>query len=184
MIKISGGYLKGRSIGSPARAKGVRPTTQKVKLALFSMLRDTVVDSRVLDLYSCTGALGIEAISRGALKCDFVERTGRNCRLISNNLKIMGLDKMGEVHQGESFRFVEQSKGGYDVIFLDPPFELDDWDRVMCEVGKSGFVNNGGKVVAEHRSNLDLDCFYGNMNRINNKTYGDSKITIYEVVSG
>ena len=57
MIKISGGYLKGRSIGSPARGKGVRPTTQKVKLALFSMLGDAVVYSRVLDLYSCTGAL-------------------------------------------------------------------------------------------------------------------------------
>ncbi|SVA37736.1 uncharacterized protein METZ01_LOCUS90590, partial [marine metagenome] len=184
VIKISGGYLKGRSIGSPARGKGVRPTTQKVKLALFSMLGDAVVDSRVLDLYSCTGALGIEAISRGALKCDFVERVGRNCRLIADNLKIMGLDGVGEVHRGESFKFVEQSEGGYDMVFLDPPFELDDWDRVMCEVGKSGFVNKGGRVVAEHRSNMDLDSFYGNMNRINNKSYGDSKITIYEVVSG
>jgi|TARA_B100000959_G_scaffold71540_1_gene75863 16S rRNA (guanine966-N2)-methyltransferase len=184
VIKISGGYLKGRSIGSPTKGKGVRPTTQKVKLALFSMLGDTVTDSRVLDLYSCTGALGIEAISRGAVKCDFVEKVGRNCRLISNNLKIMDLDKVGKVHQSESYRFVEQSEGGYDMVFLDPPFELDDWDRVMCEVGKSGFVNDGGKVVAEHRSNLDLDSFYGNMNRINNKSYGDSKITIYEVVSG
>jgi len=184
VIKISGGYLKGRSIGSPAGGKGVRPTTQKVKLALFSMLRDTVVDSRVLDLYSCTGALGIEAISRGALKCDFVERTRRNCRLISDNLKIMGLDKVGEVHRGESFKFVEQSEGGYDMVFLDPPFELDNWDTVMLEVGKSGFVNKGGRVVAEHRSDLDLHSFYGNMNRINNKGYGDSKISIYEVVSG
>ena len=89
MIKISGGYLKGRSIGSPARAKGVRPTTQRVKLAIFSMLGTSIKDSKVLDLYACTGALGIEAISRGAMQCDFVEKSFRNCRLISRNLKTM-----------------------------------------------------------------------------------------------
>ena len=79
MIKISGGYLKGRLIGSPMKARGVRPTTQRVKLAIFSMLGDSVIGNKVLDLYACTGALGLEAISRGALHCDFVEKSSRNC---------------------------------------------------------------------------------------------------------
>ena len=184
MIKISGGYLKGRSIGSPARAKGVRPTTQRVKLAIFSMLGTSIKDSKVLDLYACTGALGIEAISRVAMQCDFVEKSFRNCRLISRNLKTMELDSKGEVHQAQVFRFLKLSDGGYDVGFLDPPFELDEWGDVMEEVGKVGLVNDGGTVVTEHRFNFDLEDSYGNINRINNKSYGDSKVTIYEVVSG
>ena len=184
MIKISGGYLKGRSIGSPARAKGVRPTTQRVKLAIFSMLGNSVIDSKVLDLYACTGALGIEAMSRGAMQCDFVEKSSRNCRLISKNLKIMELNSEGAVHRSEAYRFLKSSQGGYDMVFLDPPFELDEWENVMKEVGRAGLVNDGGTVVAEHRFNFDLEDSYGNINIINNKSYGDSKVTIYEVVSG
>ncbi len=184
MIKISGGYLKGRSIGSPAKAKGVRPTTQRVKLAIFSMLGSSVIGSKVLDLYACTGALGIEAMSRGALQCDFVEKSSRNCGLISKNLKTMELDLKGHVHQSEAFRFLKHSQGGYDVVFLDPPFELNEWGDVMKEVGRAGLINDGGRVVAEHRFKFDLEDSYGNINRVNNKSYGDSKVTIYEVVSG
>ena len=162
----------------------MRPTTQRVKLAIFSMLGNSVIDSKVLDLYACTGALGIEAMSRGATQCEFVERSSRNCRLISKNLGIMELNSKGEVHQAEVFKFLKHSQGGYDIVFLDPPFELDEWQDVMKEVGKIGLVNNGGTVVAEHRFKIDLEDSYGNINRINNKTYGDSKVTIYEVVSG
>ena len=184
MIKISGGYLKGRSIGSPAKAKGVRPTTQRVKLAIFSMLGHSVINSKVLDLYACTGALGIEAISRGALQCDFVEKRSRNCGLISKNLKTMEVISKGEVHQAEVLRCLKRSQGGYDLGFLDPPFELNEWEDVMNEVGRVGLLNDGGTVITEHRFKSDLKESYGNINRIKDKSYGDSKVTIYEVVSG
>lgn len=176
--------MKGRSIGSPVQGRGVRPTTQKVKLAIFSMLRNFVFDSKVLDLYACTGALGIEAISRGAKQCDFVEKKPRNCKLISKNLKIMELDSQGEVYQSEVFKFLNRSKGGYDMVFLDPPFDLDEWDDVMKELGKVRLLNDGGIVIVEHHLKFDLRDSYGTINRINHKSYGDSKVTIYEVASG
>ena len=166
------------------KARGVRPTTQRVKLAIFSMLGDSVIGNKVLDLYACTGALGLEAISRGAIHCDFVEKSSRNCRLISNNLKTMDVDTNVNVYQSETYKFLKYSEGGYDLVFLDPPFELDEWQVVMDEVSKPGLLREQGTVVAEHRFNFDLEDSYKTISRINNMSYGDSKVAIYEVVSG
>ena len=69
-------------------------------------------------------------------------------------------------------------------MFLDPPFELDEWQVVMDEVSKAGLLREQGTVVAEHRFNFDLEDSYKTISRINNKSYGDSKVAIYEVVSG
>ena len=90
----------------------------------------------------------------------------------------------GEVHQAEVLRFLKRSQGGYDLVFLDPPFELNEWEDVMNEVGRVGLLNDGGTVITEHRFKSDLKESYGNINRIKDKSYGDSKVTIYEVVSG
>ena len=80
-MRISGGYLKGRRINSPDKGPGIRPTTEKVKLAIFSVIgQEFVKGKRVLDLFSCTGALGLEAISRGALSVVFVEKKYKNCK--------------------------------------------------------------------------------------------------------
>ena len=88
------------------------------------------------------------------------------------------------MYQSEAYKFLKHSEGEYDLVFLDPPFELDEWQNVMEEVARPGLLNKRGMVVAEHRFNFDLEDSYGMIHRINNKTYGDSKIAIYEVVSG
>ena len=70
------------------------------------------------------------------------------------------------------------------MVFLDPPFDLDEWDDVMKELGKVRLLNDGGIVIVEHHLKFDLRDSYGTINRINHKSYGDSKVTIYEVASG
>ena len=98
-IRISGGRLKGRLIGSPQVANGVRPTTERVKLAIFSIISTcSVQDKSVLDLYSCTGALGFEAISRGASTVDMVEKNFKNYKLILENVKKLEVQDLSLIH--------------------------------------------------------------------------------------
>ena len=73
----------------------------------------------------------------------------------------MELDSKGEVHQAQVFRFLKHSQGGYDVVFLDPPFELNEWEDVMNEVGRVGLLNDGGTVITEDRFKSDLKEYYG-----------------------
>ncbi len=184
-IRISGGFLRGRKIGSPRSGSGIRPTTDKVKLAVFSVIGlEAVKNKRVLDLYACSGALGIEALSRGAATVEFVEKSVRNCKLIQSNVSEMGLKKVSKVFRDDCMRFVAGAKGGYGLVMLDPPFDMKDWERMMEMIGDKGFVDQFGMVVAEHRAGVCLKDTYGQMNRSSLKNYGDSQVSFYEVVGG
>jgi len=184
-IRISGGYLKGRQINSPKDGDGVRPTTERVKLAIFSILgQDRVMSKKVLDLYACSGALGIESISRGAVWVDFVEKNSRNCDLIGRNMEVLEIGELGKVNRMNCERFLRKSDGGYDVVFLDPPYAIKNWDFVMGKVGKAGFVNRHGVVIAEHFRGVNLSETYGDIKCVDSRRYGDSKISYYEAYIG
>ena len=106
-MRISGGYLKGRRINSPDKGPGIRPTTEKVKLAIFSVIgQEFVKGKRVLDLFSCTGALGLEAISRGALSVVFVEKKYKNCKLIKSNVDALDVTEKSEI----KCKYIKQKK--------------------------------------------------------------------------
>ena len=184
-IRISGGYLKGRQINSPKNGDGVRPTTERVKLAIFSILRqDRVQSKKVLDLYACSGAFGIESISRGAAWVDFVEKDNKNCNLIGRNMEILGIRELGKVNRINCEKFLKRSDGGYDVIFLDPPYAINNWDFVMRKVGKVGFLNKNGVVIAEHFRGVNLSETYGAIKCVDSRRYGDSNISYYEAYIG
>lgn len=184
-IRISGGYLKGRQINSPKAGDGIRPTTARVKLAIFSILgQDRVRAKKVLDLYSCSGALGIESISRGAVSVDFVEKNNKNCDLIIRNMEMLEIGELGKVNRMNCEMFLGRSDGGYDVVFLDPPYAIHNWDFVMNKVGESGFINSDGVVVAEHFRGVNLLETYGSIKCVDSRTYGDSNISYYEVYVG
>ena len=131
-IRVTGGIHKGRQIGSPKGGPGIRPTTDRVKLAIFSIIgAEAVQGKKVLDLFACTGALGIDAISRGAQSAYFVERVQRNCRLIRDNLTRLGIGDLGMVEKSDCLKFLEREKGDFELVFLDPPFEEANWDKLM-----------------------------------------------------
>ena len=184
-IRITGGIHRGRQIGSPKGGPGVRPTTDRVKLAIFSVIGiDAVLGKKVLDLFVCTGALGIEAISRGAESACFVERSQRNCKLIRDNLDDLGVGEVGLVEKSDSLKFIEKSEMDFGLVFLDPPFEEGNWDKIMNSLGNKDLVSPGGVVVAEHKASSDLSSSYGIITRFSEKRYGDSKVSFYEVKSG
>jgi len=122
MIRIIAGDFKGRRLKTPATNK-VRPTADRVREAWFSILQRSVRGARVLDLYAGSGALGLEALSRGAVTVDFVEVNRFALAALKANIKTLHVDDRAGVHRLDALRFAERlHPGQYDVAFADPPY--------------------------------------------------------------
>jgi 16S rRNA (guanine966-N2)-methyltransferase len=132
-MRVVAGELRGRRLVAPAAAT-TRPTTDKVREAVFNALMhlDVVVGARVLDLYAGSGALGIEALSRGAEHCTFVERDRAAVRAIDENLAVLGLRDRARVVVGDGI--ASAPKLAADLAFADPPYGFDDWPRLLRAV--------------------------------------------------
>ena len=150
-MRVIAGTLRGRqlrSIDSP----GLRPTTDRVRESIFNILnsRITCGGLMVLDLFAGTGALGIEALSRGAEHCDFVEMNGRAASIIQQNLNELGLRDRGTVLQRDALRHVVGTEQSYDLVFADPPYAATIFDRLVHDLFALGRVRGGGLLVLEH----------------------------------
>ena len=179
-LRITGGEQRGRRFSLP-RGSDLRPTSDRVRGAVFSILgADAVREARALDLYAGSGALGLEALSRGAASVDFVELNRRRCGYIREALAAMGLSERGKVHNGRVERIVETLDGGYGLVFADPPYALDDWERVMGALNRCGMLREDGTVVAEHRHGAAPADGYGRLSLRTRRRYGDTGISIYD----
>ena len=177
--RITGGSERGRRLRS-TRGTGLRPTSERLRAAIFSMIGPSAVeDARVLDLYAGTGALGIEALSRGAAKADFVEADSRRCQDIRQSLRQMGLAERGHVYRARVEKGWRTLDGGYDLVLIDPPYDLDPWELVMERLSDGQMLNPGALVVAEHRYKNSLAGGYGALVRTRQRRHGDSSISIY-----
>ena len=145
-IKITSGKFRGRSIKSP-NSKLTHPMGSREKLALFNMISDFLTGARVLDVFAGSGALGIEAISRGAESATFVEKAGSVARIIKENISSLGLDDFAKVIIGDVSNLELDEK--FDIILADPPyddFKISSLDKL------AGFLKNGGVLVLSHPS--------------------------------
>src|SRR5512140_3045118 len=123
-MRISGGESKGRKI-KPPKHGGVRPTSDKVREALFSILGGTVDDACFLELFAGTGAVGIEALSRGAARAVFVDSSVKSTRLISENLESLGYRDRAAIVAKDVLQFLNKTAaelGPFDIVFVDPPY--------------------------------------------------------------
>lgn len=182
-IRITSGAQKGRRLRAP-RSAGLRPTSERVRGAIFSILgQEAVEGARVLDLYAGTGALGIEALSRGADWADFVEADARRCIQIRDNLRELGLAQRGHVYQSRVEKAITILTSPYDLVFIDPPYDLDPWDWLMNALSERGLVKANGLVVAEHSPRTSLASRYGRLVLETSRRYGDTSVSIYKVGS-
>ena len=176
-MRIIAGKYKGRQL--LYKSKNLRPTSDKAREALFSILGDRVSDSRFLDLYAGSGAVGLEALSRGAEQAFFVEKFPK---LVHSNLHSLGL-----VAQAQVLRFdvqkalvmLSKKAASFDIIFLDPPYELPTYDKVLDTIGNSGLLSPQGILIAEHRSSKTLDSQYGSLQQSKHNKYGESSFSFY-----
>jgi 16S rRNA (guanine966-N2)-methyltransferase len=180
-IRIVGGELRGRRIEVPAG--GVRPTSDRAREAVFDVLGPGVVrEAKILDLYAGTGALGIEALSRGAREARFVEGSPAVARALRENLARLGLHERGLVHQADLSRIELPADvgAGFDLVFLDPPYAGDAGPRWLARLLTLPWAAGGGLVVYERRKGTEAPGPAG-FEIATERTYSQTTVTFYRV---
>lgn len=177
-MRITGGAARGVPLLAPKIGR-LRPTSDKVRGAIFQVLGPRVAEATVLDLYAGTGALGIEALSRGAARADFVERDARLCQAIRQNLAATGFEGQGHVHRAPVEQAVGFLESQYDLVLLDPPYGLIEVPQVMEALGRPGLLAQGAVVVLEHSSRIAASEKYGKLQRNAQRRYGDTMVSLY-----
>lgn len=174
-MKVISGSLAGRALVSPS-GKLTRPVTDKVRSAIFSSLGERIVGASVLDLYAGSGALGIEALSRGATKLDLVDKSASAQKAIRENLIALDLSANTKLHSRSVEAFVKSAEGAYDIIFFDPPYAQFDIGLVKT---LSHLIQYSGLVVVSCSAKVDLPSEFGELKLIQQKVYGDTRIGYY-----
>ena len=154
-MRVITGIAGGRRL-KELQGMETRPTTDKVKESLFNIIQFDIPGRRVLDLFSGTGQLGIEALSRGAASCTFLDMRRDAVALIRDNLKTCGLEKNAQVIQGDSISFLKNCREKFDVIFLDPPYHTDLIDQALELVTKIDILSEHGIIICETMSQRQL----------------------------
>lgn len=156
-----------------------RPTTDRVKEGLFSALQFELEGRRVLDLFAGTGQLGIEALSRGAAWCDFVDRAPAAIKIVRENLRSCELEEHSCVHQKDFFDFLSAPRKPYGVAFLDPPYASGDLERALKCIVDVDIMEENGIIVCESPAEHALPELPGPYERGREYRYGKIKLTVY-----
>ncbi|MEP6483581.1 MAG: 16S rRNA (guanine(966)-N(2))-methyltransferase RsmD [Rudaea sp.] len=152
-VRIIGGSLRGSRL-DVLDVQGLRPTPDRVRETLFNWLMPVIAGARCLDLFAGTGALGVEALSRGAASVDFVESDAGLAASLRTNLA--RLKQTANVHQSNASRFLESSGDAYDIVFVDPPFADDLWDAAMQTLERSSRLHDSAWIYVESPTDRNI----------------------------
>ena len=173
-MRVIGGEFRSRVLKS-LPGLDVRPTPDRMRESLFSILAPRIEGAIFLDLYAGTGAVGIEALSRGAARALFVEHNLAAVEVIRGNLKSLGLEKHGRVWRGKSASVIPKLERA-DIVFLDPPYPLEqEYEKSMMALADEA----PGLVIAQHASRLALQDAYGVLKRTRVLKQGDNSLSFY-----
>ena len=156
-----------------------RPTSDRVKEALFSIIQFDVPGARVLDLFGGTGQLGIEALSRGAKSAVFVDEREDACKLIRENLKKTRLENDGRVVRSDYLDYLKKCKEHYDIILLDPPYAEVFLENALKMITEIDILQSGGIIIAERPSGKELPWDFEVFTRSRDYKYGNTLLTVY-----
>jgi len=173
-VRIVAGSRKGARISAP-KGRGTRPTSDRVREALFSML-GPVADAQALDLYAGSGALGLEALSRGAESAVFVESDRDAVRIIERNVEKLGLPGASVV-RSDALRFLASEDGLYDLVFVDPPYEMVESLRMSLATHLPRVLAPGGVLVFETAARVEPEL---PLPVRASRRYGSTHVTIFE----
>ena len=176
-MKITSGEYKYRNIEVP---RDIRPTTEKVREAIFSMIRDWIPDAVVLDLFAGSGALGLEALSRGAAKCYFNEKNRANFKILLSNIANCKAEDVSVAMNRDYQTCIAGLTEPIDVVIMDPPYaEVGYYDDCFAILQENELLEKGSIIVAEHLYDNALEESYGLLTRIKEKKYGSIGVDIY-----
>ena len=179
-MRIVSGRWRGRVIKAPADSR-VRPTADRVREAWMSIFQNELAGARIIDLFAGSGALGLEALSRGAARALFVDADRDACDLIAANATTLGL--VADVTCSPVVRWLAKAPdAGFGWIFLDPPYgshETGELDKALDLVAKKALLDVGGVLVAEHEWRHPPDDRYGVLALFDQRRYGQTAVSFY-----
>jgi 16S rRNA (guanine(966)-N(2))-methyltransferase RsmD len=178
-MRIISGKAKGKKLYSP-KGKGIRPTADRVKESVFNVLGERWQGIRVLDLFSGTGSLGLEAISRGAEQVVFVEKSKNALNVLRKNISLCGFDSHAVVMAmsvSRSLSLIGRKGESFQVIFADPPYRRGWVEKTVEEILGHGILSEDGMVVIEHAPSESPGTGNGRVVILKQKKYGDTAIS-------
>lgn len=182
-MRIIAGIHKGRRLHAP-KGRELRPTSDRVREALFSIIGTRIMHAMVLDLYAGTGAVGLEALSRGAKHVAFVETHPSSLRMIRSNLALCGQAEQAAVLPRDATVFLQQWNkqvryDPFDVVFADPPYHLVSPAELARQIAESQVVRSGGMLILEHAGKQKLPDRVGTLAQTRSYRYGDTMLTLF-----
>ena len=177
-MRVITGKARGVQLKTP-EGMLTRPTADRVKEALFSIINFDIPGASVLDLFGGTGQLGIEALSRGAARCTFVDAREEACRLIRENLKRTKLSQAGTVVRSDYMDYLNRCRERYSIILLDPPYAEVFLENAIKRITEIDILQTDGIIVAERPVGKDLPWTFAGYQRSKDHKYGKTLLMIY-----
>ena len=177
-MRVIAGKAKGIQLNTP-EGMLTRPTTDRVKEALFSIIQFELPGAKVLDLFGGTGQLGIEALSRGASNAVFVDSRREACQLIRSNLKKTHLEDQATVVQSDYMEYLNRSTGLFQIVLLDPPYAEVFLENAIKKITEIDILQSGGIIVAERPFGKELPWEFEGFTRSRDYKYGKIILTLY-----
>ena len=180
-LRVIAGSARNRVLAAP-EGRETRPTGERVREAFFSMVQTRLPGSLFADLFAGSGAMGIEALSRGAAHAVFVDNAPKALRVLRDNLKTAGLASLADVHHLDApadLSRLHRPGEGYDIVFADPPYHFEQYVELLEALARTRLVAPAGLVAIEHTIRTQMPDRAGGFHREETRRYGDSAMSIY-----
>lgn len=185
-MRVIAGKAKGRALKA-VPGQGTRPTTDKVKEAIFSMIGPYFDGGKALDLFAGTGGLAIEAWSRGIEEVVCIDKEKTSIDIIRSNVELVGASNSIEIYRNDSARALKalaKRDIQFDLIFLDPPYRIVDMDAWMLQMAELELVADDATIVVEHDAKVQYPQKFNGFELLRTNQYGDIAVTIYRYSTG
>ena len=185
-VRVIAGKAKGRALKA-VPGQGTRPTTDKVKEAIFSMIGPYFDGGKALDLFAGTGGLAIEAWSRGIEEVVCIDKEKTSIDIIRSNVELVGASNSIEIYRNDSARALKalaKRDIQFDLIFLDPPYRIVDMDAWMLQMAELELVADDATIVVEHDAKVQYPQKFNGFELLRTNQYGDIAVTIYRYSTG
>jgi len=182
-MRVIAGTQKGRRLKAPVGNR-IRPTSARVREALFSILNTRVSEAKVLDLCCGTGTIGLEALSRGASRVVFVDNHLDSLQLLKDNLKRCGNPNNTVIVSSDAWNIVRQpqilQEAPYDIIYVDPPYQHQELESLLSKLGTQLLLSDDGIMVVEHFWKTALPREVNSLEQVRQARYGDTILTFFQ----
>lgn len=178
-LRIIGGEWRGRKLRFPD-APNLRPTPDRVRETIFNWLAPTIHGARCLDLFAGSGALGLEALSRGAAFTTFVDSHKKAAQALKEHLLLLNANQQAEVLHIDSVKFLKNNAQPYDLIFLDPPYHLDFMEKVVPLLEENGWLADNALLYLEIEKRQSLPGLPSNWQQLKEKTAGEVNYFLFQ----